>query len=407
MPAINYSPACYYLLIILILLVLALAFFPKSLLIFPPSYDEVHHHYPAFQQFQSSFPSLPLANYSAATAPLPVIISALVDSIIPLNLAGLRALCLFCWLLAVCLLWFFSSRLKLSNHMVPFIWLISPYILSSAFTFNSIAFTLPLMALFMLGGLCFIDGKTSGFVLLISSLVLIGWVRQSELYLLIPALYLILTEPKIPKWKLLPWLLLPPLAFLPLFLLWENWVPPDYTLGYGARLQLEPAQLTLSLCIIGLLTAPFVWNMFRRPAQAILMGSAAVVWVFLFPIPIENNHGIIIRGLQWLGGLYMPLSIVGQIVLAGFGAMNLIKVFRKDRAGVFLYVCLFSGMIALLLVGNVWERLHYSLLLPLYLLVARVDDLRLIQVIIMLVLTLALSIAMVLRITSGTPDLFF
>lgn len=373
----------------------------------PPSYDEVHHHYPAFQQFQSSFPALPLANYSAATAPLPFMISTVIDRIIPLDLAGLRALCLFCWLLAVCLLWFLSSRPNLSNHMVPFIWLISPYILSSALTFNSIAFTLPLLALFMLGGLRFVDGKLSGFVLLISSLALIGWVRQSELYLLIPALYLILTEHKLPRWRLFPWLLLPPLAFLPLFLLWGNWVPPDYALAYGAQLQLEPAQVTLSLCIIGIFIAPLAWNTLKHPVPAILMGSTAMVWVLLFPIPIEHNHGIIVRSLQWLGGIWVPLNIIGQVIMASLGALSLIAVFRKDRVGVFLYICLFSGMIALLLVGNVWERLHYSHLLPLYLLVARVDDLRPIQVIIMLVLTLALSIAMIMRITSGTPDLFF
>jgi hypothetical protein len=387
--------------ILLIPVALMLAIILPTGLNYPPNPDEVEYHYPAFLFFLDHYPNFMQVNYCrVVTGPLPYIIASTLYKIVNVPWMYLRLISIFFWFFAVLIIHYTARK---SPHLSPIAlasWLVSPFIFTSSLFFGGMGIAVFCMALIMSGALLFRQNKSLGVILSTAGLTITAWSRQSELYFIIPFLYLYLFSGDTKDRKYVFSLLIPILAFLPLFLLWHDIKPPYSDAFEHSQWTFEPRQITLTLSVIGFTFLPIGFSIFRFKPIFLLLGLIGITVGFLLPFNPTLTYGIFARFALLFYSIHPVLHQIIIALFAAWGIYCFVVLWQNNHWGRFLYLAMLVGTLMLLNVDKPYEKYQYSLLLPLFILIAGSDQVTSKQIKILYFYNIFLSILYFLRISN-------
>jgi len=368
---------------------------------YPPNPDEVDYHYPAFIYFYENYPNFMQVNYcQVVTGPLPYIIASTLYKIVDMPWFYLRLISVAFWLFAVLLIYWIAGRFKELNPVALGAWLISPFIFTSSLFFGGMGIAVFCMALIMGGCLFFGRNKPLGVFLITLGLVITAWNRQSELYLIVPLIYFYLFSGDKRDRKCVLSLLLPVLAFLPLFLLWHGVKPPLSDAFENKQWTIEPRQITLTLSIIGFILLPIGFRIFTLRPVLLLLGLIGVFFGLMLPFNPTLTYGIFARFALVFYSIHPMLHSLVICVFAAWGIYCLVVLWQKNHLGRFLFLSILVGSLVLLNIDKPYEKYQYSLLLPLFILIAGNNRISSVQIKILYFYNILLAFVYFLRISN-------
>jgi hypothetical protein len=340
---------------------------------FPMVPDEVHYHLKTVTQFTYQFPLPDISWYPSASGPLPFYLISLWTKLWGLSLPVARSLSLIASFFA--LVMFDCTRRRLfpsGSFPTTFILSFTAYFVMAAVCILSINYVLlaeiSLMALVIIWLRNPRPLTMLGIALL---LAVIAWSRVVSLVLAIPLLWVV-WRTRIGMWQKVTSTVLITLAlcsFLPLYLLWHGFSPPAFSGSYQANL-INPAQLTLSLCMLGLYLAPVAVSGIRRWGGMWGYGLFGGVIALLFPLNPEGNYGPAVRVLGLLQDISPACKTIGEFVLGCLGMWVVLGLWGSNRETRFLLGAFFAFALGLIIAPNAWEHLHYVIWAPILLLLA-------------------------------------
>lgn len=365
--------------------------------------DELAYHLPSFKLFADRFPELPIGGYSVCGGPLHYILLALINQIIKLDLISLRVITLSCWALCVVMLLLGSTRKRTVNPVFLSLWVLGPYMMQSGLLYGSVGFALPCVLAIVLSAESYAAGNKRALIWLILSLVLVSWIRQSELYFLIPSAFLLFCNPERSKRFNVLWLALPVMTLIPVYLSWHGLTPPAFQQYYANFSKgLAFTQTTLSLFSFAIFLFPLGFRFVARLKWKTLLFLPVGLLPLFFPLPYtEVASGIVVRLLIGLDAIHPTIAFIAQTVIPIWGAICLASLWQTDRIGRFCMIAVLAGEAMLLLNSVNYERHHYSLYLPVFLLAARSRNINRWETAVCIFITLSITMIMLFRIANN------
>jgi hypothetical protein len=340
---------------------------------FPMVPDELNYHFKTITQFAGQFPFPDISWYPSASGPLPFYIISLWTKLWGLSLPVARSLSLLASFFA--LLLFDWTRRKLfpdgSFHSTVIL-SFTAYFAMASVCILSINYTLLTeIALMALAIYWLRSPRLTTMIGIAILLVVITWSRVVSLVLVLPLLWAIWRMKTGLGKKTLGTVLIAIAlcSFLPEYLLWHGFSPPAFGESYQAYF-INPSQLTLSLCMLGLYLAPVARSGIRRWGGMWAYGLAGGAIALLFPLNPEYDYGPVVRLLGLLQNINPTLKTVAEFVLGSMGMWVVLALWGNNREERFLLGAFFAFAAGLMIAPNAWEHLHYVIWAPILLLLA-------------------------------------
>jgi hypothetical protein len=345
--------------------------------------DELKFHWDTVRQFGAALPALPLADYHAATTPLPYVLWGAWGKAFGYGLPALRALTLV--VSAVGILAFYALA-RARRHPWPLaeslLLLFSPYVFLNSFTLYTVNVGLVFAVLAIWG---YLNGRF--WPLVGAGLAAAAAIYCRQHYLFLPAgaaLFWLIqgwrerTWFRPPEVARLALIALPALLFAPLALQWGGITPPAFQALHP--LQLRPEHLTFLLVFVGFYCAPAgipawpeVLRWGRRAAALALGVPLYALWrpyyQQLAEGPESSEQGIVLHGLDVASrsvGTLLPAA--GQFLLWAnglmIGATALLRPQPARRSEERQLWCLLAAFAAILLVSDYVGERFYALVVP-------------------------------------------
>jgi len=351
----------------------AIVFAMTTGLCFPEVPDELNYHFKTISLFASQFPLPDISSYPSASGPLPFYVISLWSKLWGLSLPVGRSLSLLASFFALALFdWTRRKLFPAGSFPTTIILSFTAYFVMASVCILSINYVLLAeIALMALAIAWLRSPRLSTMFGIAVLLVIIAWSRVISMALALPLLWAVWRMKTGLGQKTLGTVLIAIAlgAFLPLYLLWHGFSPPafhnDY-LGYF----INPSQLTLSLCMVGLYLAPVALSGIRRWGGMWAYGLFGGVIALLFPLNPGGNYGPAVRVLGLLQDIDPALKSVGEFVLGSLGMWTVLALWGNNRETRFLLGAFFAFALALVIAPNAWEHLHYVIWAPLLLLLA-------------------------------------
>jgi hypothetical protein len=340
---------------------------------FPMVPDELNYHLKTVSQFASQFPLPDVSSYPSASGPLPFYIISLWTKIWGLSLPVARSLSLIISLFALVMFDWTRRRLFPGGSFPTTVILsFTAYFVMATVCILSINYVLLAeIALMALVIHWLRSPRLTTMIGIAVLLVIIAWSRVVSLVLVLPLLWAIWRMKTGLGQKMLgtALIVIALCTFLPLYLLWHGLSPPAFGESYQANF-INPTQLTLSLCMVGLYLAPVALSGIRRWGGMWAYGLAGGVIALLFPLNPGSNYGPAVRVLGLLQDIDPALKIAGEFALGSLGMWVVLALWGNNRETRFLLGTFFAFALALMIAPNAWEHLHYVIWAPLLLLLA-------------------------------------
>jgi hypothetical protein len=340
---------------------------------FPMVPDELHYHLRTVTQFAGQFPLPDLTWYPSASGPLPFYLISLWVKIWGLSLPVARSLSLIASFLALVMFDWTRRKLFLTGSFpTSLILCFTAYFVMASVCILSINYALLAEIALMALAIVWLRNPHPFTMLGITLLlIVIAWSRVVSLVLAFPLLWAIWQMKtgignKVASSALIA---LGLCSFLPLYMLWHGFSPPAFNESYQVNI-LNPAQLTLTLCMLGLYLAPVAVSGIRRWGGMWAYGLFGGVVALLFPLDPTGNYGPVVRVLGLLQSISPTVKTIGEFVLGCLGMWVILALWGSSRQTRFLLGVFFAYALGLMIAPNAWEHLHYVIWAPILLLLA-------------------------------------